>query len=1104
MRTRSRLARFVLWLLLTLVVVSGALWIWARSEGSLAQALRLSTAWLPPGVQLSYQHPSGSLLQGQIAQWRWKQDQLDVQGQQLQWSIDTHALWSGQLQMPELSLDTLTLHDERPSSPLTPPTDLQLPLPVTAQLHVGHVASTAGVPWQAQNLDAQYVYDGHTHQLTLKQLRWAQGLYTGQFQVQARAPLAMHAQLQAQLTGPHNTHLQLQASAQGQLARAQARVDVHAELHTETHSTHTPQLKLDAQLYPWQGLSQQRAQAQWRSLDVALLWPEAPHTVLDGTLDMHAAARAQGKENIWQLQLDTRVGQGRVQAQATQTPQGWQGHVQLDTLRSTDVYKAIPNTLWSGHTRFESIGHTVHFKTELHGEEPGHTPAHVRSQGQWMGTTLQLEALDLRWAGLVANGQLRAQPSSRRLQGALQLQWPGMQAQWQGDLQAEQGQGQMQLTLTHPEQNARWLAQWPQLPQLPWSSLRSAHTLVQWSKGWNHPQARLQAQWQHKRWSGQLHMAAQSDWSLQHGQTRISLEQLRMTHPEGATWSAQLAAPIQLQHQRVHEQWSTRWSANELSTQGPAGHTAKLTLAEGQWGAQAHQLHIQAQDWPLTWAQAVLGTEALSDVQVNTQAELSVQEQLIRAQLHWDSPQAGSLHAQIQSTASVLAGQWHWSPHSPMQGEVLANLPELGAWSRLAPPGWRVRGHLSSRVTLGGSLAQPQWQGQAKGENMAIRSAVDGVEFRDGRFTAQLQGQQIVLQDFSMAGAGEHGGLLRGQGQIVWPTGDDRTPWNAADALVQLQLVAEQLRVTNRADRRLVISGKVDTRVAQRQLQLRGHVRADQALFVLPEDSTPTLGKDVRVLNNSTGPGSPTTPSGNWLQVPDVQVTLDLGDDFYVMGQGVTTRLTGLLQVSSHAQTQGQPRLQGQLQTVGGLYKAYGQNLAIEQGTLTFNGAYDNPQLNIVALRANISERVGVRVTGTALNPAIRLYADPDMADADKLAWLMLGRSAANGGTESVVLQQAALSLLGGKNTLGSEVAQALGLDEVSLAQGSRADTSATGTALTLGKRLSKDFYMAYESSLNGTFGSLFIFYDLSRLWTLRAQAGDQSTLDLIYTLRKR
>ena len=52
-------------------------------------------------------------------------------------------------------------------------------------------------------------------------------------------------------------------------------------------------------------------------------------------------------------------------------------------------------------------------------------------------------------------------------------------------------------------------------------------------------------------------------------------------------------------------------------------------------------------------------------------------------------------------------------------------------------------------------------------------------------------------------------------------------------------------------------------------------------------------------------------------------------------------------------------------------------------------------------------------MTGTALAPRIRLYADPDMPDADKLAWLVLGRSPAAGGAESAVLQQAALVLLG-------------------------------------------------------------------------------------------
>ena len=38
------------------------------------------------------------------------------------------------------------------------------------------------------------------------------------------------------------------------------------------------------------------------------------------------------------------------------------------------------------------------------------------------------------------------------------------------------------------------------------------------------------------------------------------------------------------------------------------------------------------------------------------------------------------------------------------------------------------------------------------------------------------------------------------------------------------------------------------------------------------------------------------------------------------------------------------------------------------------------------------------------------------------------------------------------------------------------------------------------ETSLKGTFGSFYVFYDLSRRLTLRAQAGDDNAIELIYT----
>jgi translocation and assembly module TamB len=100
------------------------------------------------------------------------------------------------------------------------------------------------------------------------------------------------------------------------------------------------------------------------------------------------------------------------------------------------------------------------------------------------------------------------------------------------------------------------------------------------------------------------------------------------------------------------------------------------------------------------------------------------------------------------------------------------------------------------------------------------------------------------------------------------------------------------------------------------------------------------------------------------------------------------------------------------------------------------------------------------------------------------------------------LLQQAALALLGSKAGQSGGLAASLGLDELSFRS---AETLANGTtsegAVTLGKRFTRNFYAAYERSISGALGTLFVFYDLSQRFTIRAQAGEQSAVDLIFTI---
>ena len=257
-----------------------------------------------------------------------------------------------------------------------------------------------------------------------------------------------------------------------------------------------------------------------------------------------------------------------------------------------------------------------------------------------------------------------------------------------------------------------------------------------------------------------------------------------------------------------------------------------------------------------------------------------------------------------------------------------------------------------------------------------------------------------------------------------------------------------------------------------------------------------TLGDDVVILSRpaagattpaSTRSGTPPAAGGIPVQTT-LALSVDLGPDFRVQGRGIVTRLAGTLQLRGNAGEA--PRLNGEVRTVLGTYRAYGQRLDIEQGVLRFTGSFDNPSLDILAVRPNLSQRVGVQITGTAAAPRVRLFSEPELPEAEKLAWLVLGRSGANGGAEAAVLQQAALALLGRNGQgLSGGLANALGLDELSIAgAATRTDGTTSAATVTLGKRISRDFYVAYERSLAGTLGTISIFYDLSRRFTLRAR----------------
>ncbi len=475
----------------------------------------------------------------------------------------------------------------------------------------------------------------------------------------------------------------------------------------------------------------------------------------------------------------------------------------------------------------------------------------------------------------------------------------------------------------------------------------------------------------------------------------------------------------------------------------------------------------------------------------------------LRARLAWDSQRAGRADADVRTRWAGGLAKPDWPADAPLAGSLKAALPQVGLWSVLAPPGWRMNGGLQAAAELNGSRASPQWSGHLRGDGLALRSLIEGIEFANGELRASLRGEQLLIDSLKLDGPGgvAAGGQLRASGSATWAattTADGRRQRQPA---IQLQAQAERLRVSVRADRRLTVSGDVQARLQGKDLQLRGNLGVDQAAFVLPDEQTPRLGDDVVVRGSTSTTGQ--ANSGERV-VPDVLLKLRLGDNFQVRGHGLDTRLAGDLELRS-TPAQPSPRLLGEVRTVRGTYRAYGQRLDIEQGVVRFAGPYDNPALDVLAIRPFTSQRVGVQIRGTAQAPLVRLYSEPELPDSEKLAWLVLGRSASGGGAEAAVLQQAAIALLSGGNR-GGLFEGLFGLDEISVRGTGETSTNASGESVsaatvTLGKRLSNRLYVAYERSLASTLGTLSLFYDVSKRLTLRARTGEDNAVDLIFTL---
>ncbi|HEX9771870.1 MAG TPA: translocation/assembly module TamB domain-containing protein, partial [Steroidobacteraceae bacterium] len=351
---------------------------------------------------------------------------------------------------------------------------------------------------------------------------------------------------------------------------------------------------------------------------------------------------------------------------------------------------------------------------------------------------------------------------------------------------------------------------------------------------------------------------------------------------------------------------------------------------------------------------------------------------------------------------------------------------------------------------------------------------------KDGRLNVELDGERLRVAEFSIQG-GEGAFTASGSLPLSLKAGGGELAWSA-----------REFGVLERPDLRLSVSGEGSAGFDRGRVSLTGSVRADRGHLRIERDRLPTLGDDVVIV------GAPRKPPSAQARLPvSLDIELDLGQKLSIDVEGLEGRLTGRLRFVGTED--GELRAYGRLQMVDATYLAFGQRLKIDPGVLVFDGPLDNPGLQVTAWRRNQAVEAGVQVSGTVQVPRVQLVSQPAVPEAERLSWLVLGRPPADANRADVGMLQAAAGALlsrGDAVPIDRRMAQAVGLDEVSLRGGGELE----GNVVAFGKRLSDRLYVSYEQGVGAVATNLVkLDYVLGRRWSLRAETGTTSGAGLFY-----
>lgn len=432
--------------------------------------------------------------------------------------------------------------------------------------------------------------------------------------------------------------------------------------------------------------------------------------------------------------------------------------------------------------------------------------------------------------------------------------------------------------------------------------------------------------------------------------------------------------------------------------------------------------------------------------------------------------------ARLNETGSMrgeLAISQLGQPAAQLNGSLAAHLPSIAVVELFAPQVANVKGEVNLRVGVQGRMDDPQITGEVRLNDLAADIPEYGLQLKNGVVTMTPRPDNAFALE---------GGIQSGEGSVAL-AGTVRAEGTSTITVIGKQFLAADMPgarviiepdlVVERTTERITLGGKVVIPEATVNLQElpRGQGGGTQA-------SSDVVIVDAKTQEEAQGEAAPIY----------ADITVVIGEEVELAGFGLLAQVDGQLALRERP---GEPTTGSGEVEVTGRYKAYGQDLTIQEGRLLFaNSPLDNPNLNLTATREVGEVTVGLKASGSAKNPVLTVFSDPAMGQTEALAYLVTGKPLDQVGQsegEGDALQSAARSLgTAAGGLLAKNVGKRLGIDDF----GIKDNEMIGGAAFTVGQYLSPRLYLSYGVGLFEPGEVVTLRYKLTDDLALQAQSG--------------